>query len=612
MTKLQEPLFLPKISWFPPTSFPTLGTTLAIDVETRDPHLKKTGPSFKRGEGEVIGIALADNTQSIYLPIAHSGGGNLSKNLVISYVKSVVALANEVIMANALYDLGWLDTLGIEIKCPVRDIQVAEALLDEERYSYSLDALSHDYLGRGKDEAGLRTVSAAYSVANPNFCPKGDMWRLHSGYVGKYGEADARNTFDIYTLQLPKLHAEDLTRVWELECDVTKALRYMTKMGVPVDQEAAEKLRDEMWVEEKRLTQQFKGVDIWSTDQLAHHLIKNGISVPRTEKGNYSVTKDFLVNSTNPLCQELNNLRGLNRLRKVFVEDTALKGTYQGRIHSDFRQTASDEGGTRSGRLSSSNPNMQQVPKRSSWGKRIRSLYVAEPDTLWCKADYSSQEPRLQVHYAKLLNLPKADEAAAAFSNGVKLYTFFEELTGLPYDTCKMLCLGIGYGMGKAKMSETLGVSIEECENILDRFNTHAPFLRLLFDRTMNMASERGTIRTILGRVAHFNQWTTGFGSPVYKTKKEAVAAGDGRHPSRAFTSKALNRLIQGSAADQSKLALVECYKAGFDIRLPVHDEINAMVSTESEAKKLAEIMENVIHLNVPTIADLDVGKSWC
>ena len=211
-----------------------------------------------------------------------------------------------------------------------------------------------------------------------------------------------------------------------------------------------------------------------------------------------------------------------------------------------------------------------------------------------------------------LMGLPKAKEAAEAFRNGVKLYTFFEELTGLPYDTCKMLCLGIGYGMGKAKMSKTLGVSLDECATILDRFNTHAPFLRQLFDRTMQAASDRGYIRTIYGRAAHFNQWTAGFGQNVYRSLADAKEASENGRVERAFTSKALNRLIQGSAADQSKLALVECYKAGFDIRLPVHDEINAMVSSEAEAKRLAEIMENVIQLNVPTVSDLDVGRTWC
>ncbi len=608
---MQLPLFEPQSTWRPPTSLPELGPVIALDTETRDPHLKQTGPSFKRGEGEVIGIALANEHTSLYLPIAHQGGDNLDKRIVVNYVKNQVAKAKEIIMANALYDLGWLDTLGIEVSCPVRDVQVAEALLDEERYSYSLDNLAKDYLSRGKNESHLRDVANEYSSANKTFDPKADMWKLPARHVGIYAEEDARVTFDIYAHQLPKLLAEDLGKVWELECEVTKVLCYMTKKGVPVDHDAAEKLRDELWDREQKLHSKFGSLDIWSPPQLGEYLEGQGIKVPRTDKGNYSVTKDFLAQSNETICQEINEIRGINRLRKVFIEDIALNGSYRGRIHADFKQTASDEGGTRSGRLSSSNPNMQQVPKRSEWGKRIRQLYIAEPDALWCKSDYSSQEPRLQTHYALLENLPGAVEAKKSWEEGKKLYTFFEEATGLPYDTCKMLCLGIGYGMGKTKMAETIGVSIAECEEILNRFNTKAPFLRLLFDRTMAVASRRGHIRTIYGRKAHFDQWCGGFGTDTYKGREKAIAA-YGPRIERAFTSKALNRLIQGSAADQSKLAMVECFRAGLDVRLPVHDEINAMVPDEKSAKLLAEIMENVITLKVPVVADVDLGKTWC
>ena len=582
-----------------------------MDTETRDPHLKQTGPSFKRGEGEVVGIALANKDTSLYLPIAHQGGDNLDKQIVISYVKAQIAKAHEVIMANALYDLGWLDTLGISVSCPVRDVQVAEALLDEERYSYSLDNLAKDYLGRGKEEDHLRRVASEYRTANKSFDPKADMWRLPARHVGNYAEEDARVTYDIYQSQLPKLLDEGLLRVWELECEVTKVLCYMTKMGVPVDHDAAEKLRDELWAREQELHSKFGSLDIWSPPQLGEYLESKGIMVPRTDKGNYSVTKDFLAQSNETICQEINEVRGINRLRKVFIEDIALNGSYKGRIHADFKQTASDDGGTRSGRLASSNPNMQQVPKRSEWGKRIRQLYIAEPDALWCKSDYSSQEPRLQTHYAILEKLPGALEAKKSWEEGKKLYTFFEEATGLPYDTCKMLCLGIGYGMGKVKMAETIGVSVTECEDILSRFNTKAPFLRLLFDRTMAAASKRGYIRTIYGRKAHFDQWSGGYGTDVFKTQEQAIAQ-YGNKIERAFTSKALNRLIQGSAADQSKLAMVECFRAGLDVRLPVHDEINAMVPDEKSAKLLAEIMENVITLKVPVVADVDLGKTWC
>lgn len=606
---MQQPLFVPNSNWRPPAVLPELGSVIALDTETRDPHLMQTGPSFKRGEGEVVGIALANKETSIYLPIAHESGDNLDKRIVCNYVANQIAKADEVIMANATYDLGWLGTLGIEVPCPVRDVQVAEALLDEERYSYSLDNLSKDYLGRTKDEEHLQAVADAYAISNKGFSSKGDMWRLAARHVGQYAEIDARNTFDIYQLQLPKLHDEDLLRVWELECEVTKALHYMTKKGVPVDLEAAQKLRDQMFHREKELHNEFNNIDIWSTDQLARYCDGLGISYRRTEKGNPSITKEFLTQSTDPRLQRLNELRGLNRLRKVYIEDTILKGHYRGHIHADFRQTASDHGGTRSGRLASSNPNLQQVPKRSEWGKKIRSLYVAYPDSLWCKADYSSQEPRLQTHYALELGLPGADGAKQAWEQGKKLYTFFEEVTGLDYDTCKMLCLGISYGMGKQKMAATLGTSIDECEQVLNKFHKHAPFLQMLFERCMAKASSRGYIKTILGRRSHFEKWQSDFGSPIYDSFEEARKHGN--RPTRAFVSKGLNRLIQGSAADQSKLALVAAWKEGMDVRLPVHDEINIIYTDEKEPVQLKEIMEHVIELRVPTVADVDLGPTW-
>ena len=616
---MQLPLFEPKSSWTPPTSLPTMGPVIAIDVETYDPTLKSRGPAYKFGEGAVVGIAIADEHQCIYLPFGHQGGGNLLRSTCIEYTQATVQKAKECIMANALYDLGWLETLGIKVHCPVRDIQVAEALIDEEQKSYSLNAISKRRLGRTKDEHGLLAASQAWADANPkNWDSKGDMWRLHSSQVGTYAEMDARLTYDIYPKQVPILHSENLWKVWELECEVTKALLYMTQKGCPVDLDRAEQLNHRLRTQQTQLEKEFKGLDIWSPPELAKYCINElGITPPKTAKGNYSVNKAFLEQSENSSLHRILEIRGIDRLREVFVESIILKGNHRGRIHADFRQTTSEDGGTRSGRLSSKNPNMQQVPKRSTVGKEIRSLYIAEPDTLWCKADYSSQEPRLQVHYALLFNnglgLDGAKEAKKAFEDGIKLYTFFEETTGLPYDTCKMLCLGISYGMGAAKMADQLGVSEDECRKILTKFNTKAPFLRSLFDDTMALASKRGYIRTILGRRSHFRKWQAGFGGPTLDSIKAAEAVCPrGDRVTRAFTSKALNRLIQGSAADQSKLALVEAFKAGLDIRLPVHDEINIMVHQESDTKTLTDIMENVIQLKVPTVADVDLGPTWC
>ena len=608
---MQIPLFEPQSKWRPPAVLPELDSVISVDLETHDPNIKKSGPGYKRRDGKVVGVAIADKHHQIYLPFDHFGGDNLDKQTVLSYVKYAINKADEIIMANATYDLGWLETLSLSVSCPVRDIQVAEALIDEEKFSYSLDSISKKYLKKGKKEDGLQNAADTYGIN-----AKSDMWKLPARHVGKYAEADARLTYDAYQHQIPILKEQGLWKVWELECELIPVLVYMSRMGVPVNLDAAEQLNTQLKIKESALLNEFKTLDIWSPQQLGKYCESLGLVVPRTEKGNYSVAKDFLLHCEHPQVKKIQEARSINRLRKVFIEDIILNQNHNGRIHADFRQTASDEGGTRSGRLSSSNPNMQQVPKRSDIGKAIRQLYIAEQGSLWCKADYSSQEPRLQVHYALLGQfgkpLPGAEQAKLAFEQGEKLYTFFEKTTGLPYDTCKMLCLGISYGMGMSKMAKTLGISDEFCKTTMRKFNKEAPFLKILFDNVMNRASTKGYIRTILGRRARFDFWTNDFNNTPVKTYGYAKSKYPDGQLFRAFCSKALNRLIQGSAADQAKVAMVNAYKAGMDLRLPVHDEINAMVADEQESNKLKEIMEQAIPLKVPVIADIDLGGTWC
>lgn len=608
---MQIPLFEPQSKWRPPAVLPELDSVISIDLETHDPNIKKSGPGYKRRDGKVVGVAIADKHHQIYLPFDHFGGDNLDKQTILSYVKCAINKANEIIMANATYDLGWLETLGVTVSCPVRDIQVAEALIDEEKFSYSLDSIAKKYLKKGKKEDGLQNAADTYGIN-----AKSDMWKLPARHVGKYAEADARLTYDAYQHQIPILKEQELWTVWELECELIPVLVYMSRMGVPVNLDAAEQLNNDLKIKESALLDEFKTLDIWSPQQLGKYCESLGLVVPRTEKGNYSVAKDFLLHCEHPQVKKIQEARSINRLRKVFIEDIILNKNHNGRIHADFRQTASDEGGTRSGRLSSSNPNMQQVPKRSDIGKAIRQLYIAEQDSLWCKADYSSQEPRLQVHYALLGQfgkpLPGAEQALDAFTRGEKLYTFFEKTTGLPYDTCKMLCLGISYGMGMSKMAKTLGISDEFCKTTMRKFNKEAPFLKILFDNVMNRANTKGYIKTILGRRARFDFWTNDFNNTPVKTYGYAKSKYPDGQLFRAFCSKALNRLIQGSAADQAKVAMVHAYKSGMDLRLPVHDEINAMVANEEESNKLKEIMEQAIPLKVPVIADIDLGGTWC
>ena len=193
----------------------------------------------------MVGVAIADKHHQIYLPFDHFGGDNLDKQTVLSYVKYAINKADEIIMANATYDLGWLETLSLSVSCPVRDIQVAEALIDEEKFSYSLDSISKKYLKKGKKEDGLQNAADTYGIN-----AKSDMWKLPARHVGKYAEADARLTYDAYQHQIPILKEQGLWKVWELECELIPVLVYMSRMGVPVDLDAAEQLNTQLKIKE--------------------------------------------------------------------------------------------------------------------------------------------------------------------------------------------------------------------------------------------------------------------------------------------------------------------------------------------------------------------------
>lgn len=612
---IQVPLLEPDSQWAPPDFLPDIADAeIAIDLETKDPDLRTLGPSWHRGGGEVIGIAISSKTFTGYLPIAHLHGDNLDKVLVVDYVKYITSDPSKTyIFHNAPYDLGWLRTLGIKPQGRIVDTMVTESLINEERPSgYSLDALSRSYLNRPKDETILREAAQAY-----NCDPKSEMWRLPARFVGPYAEVDAINTLAVYGKQQPYIGKDNLQRVFDLECEVTPIIVEMNQLGIPVDLVAAEQLNDEWTRQEKGLLQKVGNVDIWSTVQIAHLLDKEGIKYPLTEKGNPSITKQFLetYGQTNRTLRALREVRELNRLRNVFVYEGIIKGNVRGRVYPNFIQVASEDGGTRTGRFACRNPNIQQIPKRSQLidAKRIRSLYKADTEVLWASLDYSSQEPRMQVHYGIKHEIKSAEEAKEAFEKGIKLYTFIEQkCPGINYDQAKAVMLGRSYGMGFRTMAETIGVSEEECRSILDSFDTYCPFISQLAERASQHAQRNGYVCSIYGRRRRFNYWAqegNRDSKPVYSAERAREAYG--KYIERIGTHKAFNAVIQGSCADQTKQAMVNIYKEGIVPYSQVHDEINCPVVDEKQANLCKEIMENAISLNLPTVADLDIGEHW-
>ena len=625
--KMQIPLFTPKTEWVPPNELPDLSEAkeIAVDVETRDPNIKNKGPGWPTGDGEIVGYAVACEFWSGYVPVGHLGGGNIDKRLVERWMAKVLATDADKIMHNAQYDLGWLRATGFEVKGRVIDTMVTANLIDENRYTYSLNALGYDYLGDIKQEKGLVEAAKEFGVD-----PKAEMWKLPAQFVGEYAEKDATLTLALYSHFKTLLNQQGLWSIWDLETRLIPCLVDMTLRGIRVDLDRAERSKQAVMRKEKELRQSIKkmvgtDVEIWAATSIAQAFDKVGLSYDRTEKGAPSFTKQFLSEHPHELPQAIVKARAYNKVNGTFIDGILKYVDSEGRIHGHINQIRSDDGGTVSGRVSMNNPNLQQIPARDpELGPMIRSLFLPEEGEQWASIDFSQQEPRIAVHYAHVLGearnteLTGVKEMVEAYNNYPKtdFHTMVAEMTGLPRKAAKSVGLGIIYGMGVNKLAGELDVPVEEAKSILKQFNDTLPFLKQLNRGVQNRLDDprsSGAIRSLLGRACRFNLW-----EPDSFDMNKAMPLEEARHAygpttrlKRAMTYKALNRLIQASAADMTKKAWVDCYEAGHLPLLQVHDELAFSVKTLDEAKNIQDIMINSLPLVIPNRCDIDIGPNW-
>tara|TARA_R100000406_G_scaffold1429_2_gene1402 strand:- start:4179 stop:6041 length:1863 start_codon:yes stop_codon:yes gene_type:complete len=613
-------LFSPTSDWRPPTILPDLSSTkiLGVDLETFDPGLKKHGPGSIRKDGHVAGISIAgDNGKGYYLPIAHQDGGNLPKPLVINYLTELLSSDTPKVFANALYDLEWLHSLGIKVNGKCYDVQLLEHLIDENQKDYSLKALGLKYVGEGKDESLL--VDAVRSILGKKDV-KGNLWRLHSSYVGPYAEQDAILPVKILTKQWKEIEKQDLKKIVNLETDLTPSLLNMRVKGVNVDLDNAEQVSKRLEKQEHEaqdLLNKKSGIDcnVWANESLGRAYDNCSIPYGRTPTGKPSFTQNFLDFAEDELSSLVLKVRKLNKLRNSFIHGMILEKHVDGRVHCQFNAR-----GAVTGRFSSSNPNLQQVPARDEeLSKLIRGLFLPEKDERWYCIDYAQQEPRLLVHFASRLKLPESITALSAYKNDetTDFHTMVASMAGIKRKQAKTINLGLFYGMGKKKLANQLGLETDEAEKLFRKYHTRVPFVRGLYDRMLNYASKNGYVKTLLGRKRHFDLWENAndFGSMGHPLKK-AKEVYKGKPIRRAYTHKALNSLIQGSAADVTKAAMLKIYKAGLLTPLvTVHDELDFSVPQTSEGDKmLKEIvheMRNCVDLDLPLQVDVESGNNW-
>ena len=613
---LQLTLNMKKHIWSCPSEYKDLSgySEIAIDLETRDEGINlKIGAGWATGHGEVIGFAVAVEGWQGYFPFGHFGGGNMIPEQVKSYMKEVCGLPGTKIFHNAQYDVGWLKRMGIEIKGTIVDTMIAAALIDENRLSYSLNALSYDYLGELKAETDLTEAARAHGVD-----PKAEMWKLPAEHVGFYAEQDARLTLLLWQRFKSEIRTQSLETIWQLEMDLLPILINMRFKGIRVNQERAlelkksfEELETQSLKEIKKLTG--KEIDIWAARQIAGAYDKLGIDYPRTEKTQEpSFTQNWLANSKHKLSKLIVEARAMNKFHNTFI-DSILKYTHNGRIHGEINQLRGDNGGTVSGRLSMSNPNLQQLPARNKeFAKKIRGLFMPDEDHKWGSFDYSQQEPRMVVHYASTIGFDGAEELVEAYCNAdTDFHQTVADLANIERSQAKTIGLGMMYGMGKQKLANQLGLSKEEAEEIIAKFNRKVPFVKQLSDKCMKTADAKGVIRTKLGRKCRFDKWEPrDWGIHKLEDYENAAAKFGRDNIKRAMTYKALNRLIQGSSADQTKKAIIECDKAGYTPLLQIHDELCFNVQ-EKDIEPIKQIMENCVEFKVPSKVDVSIGDDF-
>lgn len=607
-------------SWRPRAEYPDLSSAkiIGIDVETRDPNLETLGPGGVRHDGNVVGVSVAVQGFTNYYPIGHEGGDNLPGDTVLRWLRRELGRSNQPKVGHhILYDLEWLEVEGVKVLGPKHCTQVRETLINENQDGYDLSSC---LVRRGfppKDESLLMQYGFSQGYKNESQV-KANLWKFPARFVGPYATVDAASSLALFDAQSPLLDEYQLGRIYQLESKLIDVLLAMRFQGVPVNLDLAERAIVELTNKQRdaqRTLDSLVGasVDVWSPSSVQAAVAKAGVTPPRTPKGNPSVTADWLELQNNDICRNLVRVRKLDRAAEVFVRSKIINCSYKGRIYPEFIQTRTETYGTRTGRFASANPNLQQVPKRNEeLAKVIRNIFGWENGKFWGGFDYSQQEPRITVHYAALRQLHGAEEARGHYRDNPA--TDYHDLTrqlvlqysgkNLTRRVAKDINLGITYTMGALKLCKKCGLPTEwlrkgeelievpgkEGQEILAAYHKGMPFIKELINDVMRVAKDRGYVKTAMGRRCNLES---------------------------RFAHKGLNRVIQGTAAEMTKLAMVTTYEAGIIPYVTVHDELGVPINRDNFVKETKVVEEIMIQtgvdmgITVPMKVDVAVGESW-
>lgn len=528
-------------------------------------------------------------------------------------VRRLVEECDTLVCHNAQYDIGILHMLNIPYKGKtIVDTKLLAKCYNNNLFSYSLDPLLKKFLGQQKESDAL----GEYVMDHPELFstvnrPDKEDEKYEEKYkrqhkkankiaithmdiiqennfelVSKYANQDANGTYDLYKHLITKVTIDI-----GIFSDLIKLLIQSRARGIRVDINRAKEVstllethsnvhRDKVY---EMCGQKF---NLNPSKEFYEILSEQGVSFPLTEKGNYSCTKEFIDSSNNEILKNVSLSKKYMKAKNDYVDKIVdmcvnIKDGY-GYVHPEFIVF-----GAKTGRFSCKSPNIQQIPKRDKVvGPLCRSIFIPHENEKWYSFDYSSQEPRLLIHYAAAVNPDRVRVLCDMFNKrkDIDIYEFMAGMANVDRDTAKTLYLGLTYGMGVGKLSSSLNVGFCKARDLIKKFKDGNMYISVLDVKVQNKIQNKGHIKSLLRRNLTVD---------------------------KDFEYKALNMLIQGGAADQTIRAMVECYRKNIPVLFTVHDEINCSLTSEKQAATIKDIMENSTELNIPSLVECGSGNSW-
>ena len=576
---------------------------------------------------------------------------------------------------NAMYDVCWIRAVtGKKMKGRIVDTMIAGSVIDENRFKYSLDSLSKDYKIGSKYQYDLQQKTLEWSKGTIKD-PMTNMHKLPASIVKDYAKQDVDLTFKLWKMfnkkfdeilytkykedkngkRIKDKNGKDIIieektsrNIFELETKLFPCLVDMKFKGVKIDVEKAKAFGKRLEKTKNNIINYIARktnirVEIWAASSikalLDHESIDDYTKTPKS--GMPQLPKNYLSTHKNKYLRLIAKARELDKAKNTFV-DGLLGFVHNGRIHADINQIRGEHGGTVTGRFSMSNPNLQQIPSKGYIGKKMRELFIPETGSDWYSFDYSQQEPRIVVHYAIKLGMDGTDDLKEEFDKeDADFHQIVADMANIPRKQAKTINLGLFYGMGRIKLQKELNLDSKQAQTLFNTYHSKVPFVKQLSKDLSDFASEEGLLFTVADRFCRFDKWetrdkewnpeTNRFTEVKLHAKKEdAIDAYKleqmekydkyidptcehfEKHYTRAFTYKALNRLIQGSAADMTKKAMVLLYEKGIVPHIQIHDELCVSIKDQETRTMVQNIMEQAIELEINNKVDCESGPNWC